>query len=250
VTGDFNRDSKLDWASINPGFREVAVSLNSTTVKDSIAQGVQNGVGYIDASSEESGKVTIDLTKGTFVLEGTTRITRSIRNVDEAIGTIFDDSMTGNKRNNLLNGFAGRDELLGEDGDDRLVGGASNDQLEGGDGKDRFIFTTTPNYPEGLNQPFRKALLGVDRILDFERGKDQIVLDQGSFTEVDKKVKFDSVDSIKEARTSSGIITYIRDSGKLFYNPNGSRSGFGEGGLFAVLEGDVNLGRKDFSVFL
>lgn len=248
--GDLNKDGKLDLVSTNPLFKEVAVSINTTTAKDAIAQSSRFDVGYIDASSEESGPVTIDLTKGTFVLEGPTRITRSVRNVDEAIGTIFNDSITGNKRNNFLNGFSGRDQLLGEDGDDRLVGGASNDQLEGGDGKDRFIFTTTPNYPEGLNEPFRKVLLGIDRILDFERGKDKIVLDQGTFTEVEKKVKFDTVDTIREARTSSGIITYIRDSGKLFYNANGSRAGFGEGGQFAVLEGDINLGRKDFSVFL
>lgn len=248
--GDLNKDGKLDLVSTNPLFKEVAVSINTTTAKDAIAQSSRLDVGYIDASSEESGPVTIDLTKGTFVLEGPTRITRSVRNVDEAIGTIFNDSITGNKRNNFLNGFSGRDQLLGEDGDDRLVGGASNDQLEGGDGKDRFIFTATPNYPEGLNEPFRKVLLGIDRILDFERGKDKIVLDQGTFTEVEKKVKFDTVDTIREARTSSGIITYIRDSGKLFYNANGSRAGFGEGGQFAVLEGNINLGRKDFSVFL
>lgn len=252
AAADFNRDGKTDLTAVVPNFTDASVLINNTTETDAIAQGTTNGINFIDASSELSGPVEIDLGKGTFVLKSTPRVTRSLQGVDEAIGTVRDDVIAGNRNQNLLNGFSGNDELNGGLNNDRLVGGAGKDELTGGKGKDRFIFSATPNYPEGLEIPYRKPLLGTDRITDFEVGKDKIVLDAGTFTKLTagKKVSFDTVDDLSEARSSKGIITYVRGNGKLYYNPNGGGSGFGNGGIFAILEDAPKLGAKDFSAFL
>ncbi len=253
AAADFNKDGKTDLAAITSSFTDASVLTNSTTETDAIVQGTtSDGINFIDASSELSGSIDVNLDKGSFVVKSPTRITRSVKGVDDVIGTVRDDTIAGNKNANFLNGYSGNDELNGGLADDRLVGGAGKDELTGGKGKDRFIFTATPNYPEGLEIPFRKPLLGTDRITDFEVGKDKIVLDAGTFTKLvaGKKVNFDTVDDLSEAKSSKGIITYVRDNGKLYYNANGGASGFGGGGIFAILEDAPKLGSKDFSVFL
>lgn len=253
ATGDFDKNGKTDLTLVSPAFTDASVLSNNTTETDSIAQGTTvAGVNFIDASSELGGPVEINLDKGTFVLKTPNRITRSVKGIDEAIGTIRNDVIAGSKNKNFLNGVNGNDELNGGLNDDRLVGGAGKDELTGGKGKDRFVFSATPNYPEGLEIPFRKPLLGTDRITDFEVGKDKIVLDAGTFTKLvaGKKVSFNTVDDLDAARTSKGIITYVRDNGKLYYNANGGAAGFGNGGIFAVLEDAPSLGSRDFSVFL
>jgi Ca2+-binding RTX toxin-like protein len=259
TTGDFNKDNKLDLASvnsvvsINPTATDAVVQLNTTTEIDAIALGTTAlDKKFVDASSEFSGAARIDLDKGTFVINGPTRLTKSVKNFDDAIGTVRDDRMRGNRRANLLNGFSGKDELLGFNGDDRIIGGANNDRMTGGRGKDDFIFTGTPNYPEGLETPFNRQVLGIDRITDFERGRDKIILDAGTFTalEAGQRIRFATVDDIAAAKTSRGIITYVRDLGRLYYNENGSRSGFGSGGQFAVLNDQPTLSARDFATFV
>lgn len=250
--GDFNKDNKLDVVSVSSDFTDANVLLNNTTQTDAITQGTRGSeeTGYIDASSEVTGSITVDLSKGTFTLNAPTRINRSLQGVDDVIGTVQADQIKGSNRKNLLSGFLGNDKLLGGNGDDRLVGGGGKDELTGGKGKDRFIFSTTPNYPEGLETPFNKALLNVDRILDFQRGTDKIVLDEGTFTvlEANKQIRFARVDNVEEARSSRATITYIQDTGRLYYNQNGSKSGFGSGGLFARLDNESLLNAKDFLV--
>lgn len=253
TAGDFNKDNKLDLATVNPAVLDAVAQLNNTSETDTIAIGTTAlGKKFVDASSEFGGSVRIDLDKGTFVLNGPNRITRSVKGFDDAIGTVRDDRIRGNKRANLLNGSFGKDELLGFNGDDRLIGGANNDRLTGGKGKDAFIFSSTPNYPEGLETPFNRQVLGIDRITDFERGKDKIILDAGTFTalEAGQRIRFATVDDIAEAKTSRAIITYVRDLGRLYYNENGSRSGFSSGGQFAVLNDQPNISAKDFATFI
>jgi Ca2+-binding RTX toxin-like protein len=76
------------------------------------------------------------------------------------IGNELANRMTGNTGNNLLAGQFGNDLLFGLDGADTLVGGDGADQLTGGTGADWFIFNA-------VNE-------GVDRIVDFAPGVDEI----------------------------------------------------------------------------
>lgn len=62
--------------------------------------------------------------------------------IENAIGTAFDDVITGNAGPNLLVGNAGNDVLNGGAGDDILVGGAGNDVLNGGTGIDTARYTS------------------------------------------------------------------------------------------------------------
>ncbi|WP_085317239.1 calcium-binding protein [Derxia lacustris] len=59
---------------------------------------------------------------------------------DNALGSAFADSITGDGNANLLDGGAGNDTLGGGRGDDSLRGGAGDDRLLGGTGNDWALF--------------------------------------------------------------------------------------------------------------
>ena len=72
-------------------------------------------------------------------------------NIENLLGSIYNDTLTGDANANLLDGAAGDDTLDGGDGNDTvqggagsdtLVGGAGNDSLDGGDGIDVASFAT------------------------------------------------------------------------------------------------------------
>ncbi|MFB3886819.1 MAG: hypothetical protein ACE144_16445 [Thermodesulfobacteriota bacterium] len=56
--------------------------------------------------------------------------------VEEVVGTVFDDEIEGNARNNTLLGGSGDDLLIGECGDDTIYGGEGDDQVWGNDSDD------------------------------------------------------------------------------------------------------------------
>ena len=78
----------------------------------------------------------------------------------DAFGNKYFNTLLGNKGNNRLLGKNGNDILNGKSGDDFLSGGKGVDIITGGDGADAF-----------------KSSKGLDYILDFEVGVDQIVVD-------------------------------------------------------------------------
>ena len=71
------------------------------------------------------------------------------------------DKLWGGDDNDIVNGDAGKDRLYGDAGNDTLNGGADQDQIWGGAGADVFVFETGS---------------GVDAVMDFEDGIDQIDL--------------------------------------------------------------------------
>ena len=54
----------------------------------------------------------------------------------------------------------------------------------------------------------------------------------------------------KSTKASKTDITFIYDNkkGHLFYNENGNKKGFGDGGLFVTLKGAPELGVSDFTI--
>ncbi|MGN6155000.1 MAG: M10 family metallopeptidase C-terminal domain-containing protein, partial [Sphingomicrobium sp.] len=60
-------------------------------------------------------------------------------NVEEAVGSDFNDTLTGSDGANILSARAGNDTLYGLAGDDKLIGAAGNDTLDGGAGTDRMF---------------------------------------------------------------------------------------------------------------
>ncbi|MEH2015381.1 beta strand repeat-containing protein [Nostoc sp.] len=154
------------------------------------------------------------------------------------------DIINGNSGNDLLRGGSGDDILIGGEGNDTLVGGVGNDVLVGGAGADRFLYNT--------DAAFALTAVGVDAISDFNSSEgDNIILDKTTFNAItsaagtgfSNKSDFQIISS---AGTSTAKIVYDPVSGQLFYNPNGSATGFGSGGLFATLTGAPTLTASDF----
>jgi len=59
-------------------------------------------------------------------------------NVENLIGSTFDDSLEGDANNNIIKGDSGNDIINGMNGDDGLEGNDGNDFLFGGNGNDRL----------------------------------------------------------------------------------------------------------------
>lgn len=85
---------------------------------------------------------------------------------DYLLGGEGDDLLSGNIGADIINGGGGADLILGGIGDDILNGGTDTDQLTGGIGKDQFVY---------------RSRNGLDRILDFTRGRDKIDLTSFNF---------------------------------------------------------------------
>ena len=163
-------------------------------------------------------------------------------------GNSLNNTLTGNSRNNTLNGGAGNDTLLGGAGNDILVGGAGNDVLTGGGNNDLFLYDT--------NAAFSSGSVGIDRITDFFKGSDKIVLDKTTFTALQSFAangfssanEFAVVNSDAAAQASAAKIVYNLGSGSLFYNQNGTSAGFGTGAQFATLTSNPLLAASDFVI--
>ncbi|RWT08467.1 RTX toxin [Aeromonas caviae] len=90
--------------------------------------------------------------------------TDSLSNMENLVGSMFNDSLTGDGNANVLSGLAGNDILSGGGGDDLLIGGAGSDTLTGGAGKDTFKWMAGDAG-------------GTDTIKDFTTGANGDVLD-------------------------------------------------------------------------
>ena len=101
----------------------------------------------------------------------------SLIDIENLLGSQYNDTLTGNAVANILNGGAGNDMLNGGAGNDTLIGGAGKDALTGGVGADVFSFGATTESTSGQNH---------DVITDFVRGTDKIdlsAIDANVFTE-------------------------------------------------------------------
>lgn len=157
---------------------------------------------------------------------------------DVLIGGAGHDRLDGNGGADRLIGGGGDDLVLGGTGLDWLHGGAGNDTLNGGVDADRFLFDS--------RAAFSASMLGVDVLQDFVPGPagDRIVLSKTTFAALSDASKvgstlssaeFSVVTSDTSAAGSTARIVFNSGNGKLFYNPNGSSSGFGTGAQFALL---------------
>lgn len=258
--GDVNGDGKPDLVTPNIKAGNASVLLNQTTL-------ISLQSPLVDGSAEKTVSMNADLTTGTLTINSSPIITANVVGYDNVTGTQANDVITGSVAvnrldgqggNDLVTGLGGDDILAGGEGRDRVFGGTGNDKISGGAGRDklrgdeggdRFIFDT--------GKAFDITTIGTDRLIDFKRGEDKIVLDQTTFTKVGKqffnsRVTFSSVGNIRQAENSSSLVTYIRSTGNLFYNENGSKDGFGAGGIFASIRkpgsANGNLSVADFSV--
>jgi Ca2+-binding RTX toxin-like protein len=156
---------------------------------------------------------------------------------DRISGMSGDDLLRGGIGNDWLNGNKGNDILEGGDGDDILSGGSGKDTLTGGAGVDQFDF--------GAGKCFAVSSFEIDTITDFT--DEFIRLEQVTFGLI-KASDIQIVANDAAAALSQGLITYSQGTGNLFFNENGAKSGFGEGGQFAALTGAPQLVAQNFVI--
>jgi serralysin len=175
--------------------------------------------------------------------------TDTISGFERLTGSANSDSLTGNGGANLIRGGngndtviggSGNDTLYGDAGNDLLRGGTGNDILYGGAGKDIFRFdtalgtSTTPN---------------IDTIKDFSVLDDTIQLENAIFKSFGTKTGVIGTGNFKanltgRATDSNDYIIYETDTGKVFYDADGS--GAVASVQIALVGTGLALGSADF----
>jgi Ca2+-binding RTX toxin-like protein len=115
----------------------------------------------------------------------------------------------GNTQSNLIRGLGGADSLNGDGGDDVIIGGSGADILQGGAGADQF------RYEGGES--------GMDRILDFVSGTDDIALRSAFFTPTATVSFVSGAGAV--ANTSNSTIIYDTNSSIVYYDDDGNGAG-------------------------
>ena len=132
-------------------------------------------------------------------------------------------------------------EIIGTLDDDVIGNGEGAKRMRGLAGEDGFLFDQSLTFKPGE----------VDTIVDFVSGVDKIFLDKSGFPGLGR-ISFSSVKSrkslVKQARKGRSNVLYRRDNGSLWYDANGSKSGFGAGGQFATLENAPLLMASDIRI--
>ncbi|MGZ7087756.1 MAG: calcium-binding protein, partial [Ilumatobacteraceae bacterium] len=65
-----------------------------------------------------------------------------VKNVEDVVGTSFNDNIIGSSDDNRLDGGAGDDKIHAGDGNDTLIGGTGNNLLDGGNGSDTADYSS------------------------------------------------------------------------------------------------------------
>ena len=175
----------------------------------------------------------------TFYLSNSNDRANGYAGADLLAGYAGSDILYGGDGNDRLYGGEGADSLYGDANDDRLYGGSGNDRLVGGSGADRVAFEIRPNSTSNR-----------DTIADFQPRLDRIELENAIFTRLALPGKLSvqnfarNLDGV--AKDKNDYIVYETDTGKLFYDADGS--GKGKAVLIATLENKAALTAADFYV--
>jgi Ca2+-binding RTX toxin-like protein len=173
--------------------------------------------------------------------EFTRTLTIAVRNTVETTpqvrsGTARGEQLTGESGNDRLSGLGGNDTLSGPIGNDTLIGGTGNDILFGGAGKDVFVFDQKPN-----------AKSNRDTIADFIPADDVIHLSKKFFTMLSKGALSSKAFVVGDRfKDGDDRILYLKKSGALFYDPDGS--GSANAIQFASIGKNLKITHKDFFV--
>ncbi len=150
-------------------------------------------------------------------------------------------SIDGKDIEALIVGTNKKDKITGSSGGEVLVGGVGKDILNGGGGADGFLF----------NQPNEYGKKKADKIKDFDSDEGDSILVDKDVLGLGKKIKLKVVTgkkASKKAAKSKKDFVYDDKKGLLYFNENGKKKGWGDGGLFAKLQGSPELGATDFMI--
>jgi Ca2+-binding RTX toxin-like protein len=210
-------------------------ALNNLIIAGSGVNAIDGGAGIDTLSFETattSGTTGVTLTLGAAGVKTTAAGISgadTVINIENLIGSDYNDTLSGNAGVNVINGGEGNDVLNGMGGNDVLAGGA---------GSDVFAFTTALS-----------ATGNVVRIEDFTKGEDKIRLENAIFTKLLTTGtlgagNFKVIGSA--ALDADDFILYSKESGGLYYDADGS--GAIAAVKFAVVGVNLALASTDFTV--
>ena len=140
---------------------------------------------------------------------------------------------TGNSTNN---------RIIGNSGNNLIDGKGGSDILTGGDGSDTFAFTTKSVF----------GSLNATHITDFQVTKDSLQISKSAFgISADSANTITTVSNLSQlnaAMGSSSSFVYDISNGNLYWNQDGTKSGFGAGGIFAILDNRSSLSSSNISL--
>ncbi|APG95372.1 calcium-binding protein [Sinorhizobium americanum] len=190
---------------------------------------VVNEIGdVIDEVSHGGSGVDTVRSSISFSLVASDKVEGAVENLT-LLGTASTNA-TGNSLANTLVGNSGNNILSGSSGKDKLTGGLGNDS---------FFFNSTLS-----------ATSNVDTITDFNVANDTIRLENAVFTAISGTGTLTAAQFVKNttglAADTTDRIIYESDTGKLFYDSNGSGSG---GSVhFATVGTNLSITAADFFV--
>ena len=128
-------------------------------------------------------------------------------------------------------------KIIGNHGDNRLEGREGNDRLDGLSGKDTFVFNT------------KLGASNIDTITDFNVADDRFLLSDAIFKGLNTGIMLPGyfrANTTGLAQDANDHIIYETDTGKLFYDADGTGSVAGI--QFATITAGLALTDADFSV--
>lgn len=166
---------------------------------------------------------------------------------DRIFGEDGNDNLEGGDGIDSLNGANNNDRLFGQNGNDSLVGGNGNDTLNGGAGKDALAGSGGNDFFV-FDAPLTSA--NVDTISDFNVAADTIHLQNSVFIGLSEGAlagsRFWSNNS-GNAHDSSDRIIYEKDTGKLYFDRDGTGTNYSKV-HFATVDDGLSITSADFFV--
>jgi Ca2+-binding RTX toxin-like protein len=157
---------------------------------------------------------------------------------DRMIGGDGDDALFGWHGNDYARGDAGDDHLSGDDGNDRLLGGEGADTLIGGRGADMLRLGASDGAADVVVLASNE---GVDRIYEFEAGRDRILL---LGIEDIAPARFVAGSAPRAPLGAEPALLYNNVSGRLYIDHDGRGGNAAE--LLAIFDGQPSLTHADF----
>ena len=211
------------------------------------------GIDEIDMRGNVAA-ATVDLSAGT---GAGSMAGDQFTNIENLLGTPYDDRLDGNDANNLFRARDGADILFGHGGNDKLFGGRGTDQLSGGDGDDRLIGNNArDNLSGGDGRDILRGGLGHD-ILDGGAGNDNLIGGRGQdtflfnagedrirdFNRTEDKIMFDSALWGGGQLSERDILSYaiIKNDRAVFDFGDGNKLIIFEISRLSELEGTIDV---------
>ncbi len=177
-----------------------------------------DGEGGIDVASYTNSdlRIIVDLVAGTATGSGH-GAGDTLVNIENILGSRFDDIITGDGEANNLNGRSGDDTIDGGEGDDALVGGVGDDVLNGGLGDD--IITGSGGIDQFI---FDTANFGRDTVQTFDNGTELLDLRGSGYVFTDLTITQGTNSTLIEVTGTgnsillSGITSLINEDDFLF----------------------------------